>query len=250
MAKERLDKALASVGCGSRKEVGLIIKSGRVAVNGQIIKDPSVRVTPSEDRLTLDGKDLRWKIGRYYMLNKPPDLVSACVDNLHETVLSVFPQSQRRGLFPVGRLDKNTEGLLIITDDGGFCHALMSPKRHVSKVYEALVSGKLDLNAKEKFKKGLILADSTACLPAELVILGEENCLTKIRVTLHEGKHHQVKRMVAAVGGHVEYLKRISIGSLKLDENLEIGKYRELTDDEVDMLKNEVKANNTNRNKV
>ena len=166
MAKERLDKALASVGCGSRKEVGFIIKSGRVAVNGQIVKDPSVRVTPSEDKLTLDGKDLRWKIGRYYMLNKPPDLVSACVDNLHETVLSVFPQSQRRGLFPVGRLDKNTEGLLIITDDGGFCHALMSPKRHVSKVYEALVEGKLDLNAQEKFKKGLVLADDTACLPA------------------------------------------------------------------------------------
>lgn len=247
MAKERLDKALASVGCGSRKEVGLIIKSGRVSVNGQIVKDPSLRVTPAEDKLTLDSKDLHWKIGRYYMLNKPPDLVSACVDNLHETVLSVFPKEQRRGLFPVGRLDKNTEGLLIITDDGGFCHALMSPRRHVSKVYEALVDGKLDLNAPEKFKKGLILADSTICLPAELVILGEENGLTRIRVTLHEGKHHQVKRMVAAVGGHVEYLKRISVGSLKLDETLKIGEYRELTDDEVNMLKNEAKANDTKK---
>ena len=247
MAKERLDKALASVQYGSRKEVGVIIKAGRVAVNGQIVRDPAQRVTPSEDKLTVDGKDVRWRIGRYYMLNKPPDLVSACIDNLHKTVLSVFPECERRVLFPVGRLDKNTEGLLIITDDGAFCHAIMSPRRHVSKVYEAFVEGRMDLNAPTKFADRLTLADGTVCRPAELVILGEENGLTKIRVTLHEGKHHQVKRMVAAVGGHVKYLKRVSVGSLKLDESLELGQYSELTDDEVAMLKNETKANDTNK---
>lgn len=237
MAKERLDKALSSLGCGSRKEVGAIIRAGRVSVNGQTIRDPAYRVTPAEDSLALGGQQLRWRIGRYYMLNKPPDLVSARVDNLHPTVLSVFPESERRGLFPVGRLDKNTEGLLLLTDDGGFCHALMAPRRHVEKVYVALVSGRMDLSAPKQFAAGMTLADGTVCRPARLTVLGEEDGLTKIEVALKEGKHHQVKRMVAAVGGHVEHLKRISVGPLRLDERLQPGEYRELTEDEVAALR-------------
>ena len=237
MAKERLDKALSSLGCGSRKEVGAIIRAGRVSVNGQTIRDPAYRVTPAEDTLALGGQQLRWRIGRYYMLNKPPDLVSARVDNLHPTVLSVFPESERRGLFPVGRLDKNTEGLLLLTDDGGFCHALMAPRRHVGKVYVALVSGRMDLSAPKQFASGMTLADGTVCRPARLTVLGEEDGLTKIEVALKEGKHHQVKRMVAAVGGHVEHLKRISVGPLRLDERLQPGEYRELTEDEVAALR-------------
>lgn len=243
MAKERLDKALSSLGCGSRKEVGAMIRAGRAAVNGEIIRDPAYKVTPAEDRLTLGGAPVRWRIGRYYMLNKPPDLVSACVDNLHETVLSVFPEAERRGLFPVGRLDKNTEGLLLITDDGGFAHALTAPRRHVDKVYAALVEGRLELSAPKRFAEGLTLADGTLCKPAELKIEGVQDGLTRVEVTLREGKHHQVKRMIAAVGGHVEHLKRLSIGPLRLDDSLAPGEYRELTEEEVSMLRNAARGN-------
>ena len=237
MAKERLDKALASLGCGSRKEVGAIIRAGRVAVNGQIVRDPACRVTPAEDTLSLGGTALAWRTGRYYMLNKPPGLVSACVDNLHPTVLSVLPEREQRGLFPIGRLDKDTEGLLLLTDDGGFCHALMSPRRHVEKVYIAWVSGRIDLNAPERFAAGMTLADGSVCRPARLTVQGTEDGLTRLEVVLREGKHHQVKRMVAAVGGHVERLRRVSIGPLPLDESLKPGEYRTLTGDEVAALR-------------
>ena len=179
MAKERLDKALSSLGCGSRKEVGAMIRAGRAAVNGEIIRDPAYKVTPAEDRLTLGGTPVRWRIGRYYMLNKPPDLVSARVDNLHETVLSVFPEAEQRGLFPVGRLDKNTEGLLLITDDGAFAHALTAPRRHVDKVYAALVEGRLELSAPKRFAEGLTLADGTLCKPAVLKIEGVQDGLDR-----------------------------------------------------------------------
>lgn len=237
MAKERLDKVLASLGYGSRKEVGAMIRGGRAQVDGEVICDPAHRVIPAESRLALGGQAVRWRIGRYYMLNKPQDMVSARVDNLHQTVLSVFPERERKGLFPVGRLDKNTEGLLLLTDDGVFAHALTAPRRHVDKRYIALVEGRLDLNAAARFAGGLTLADQTLCKPAELIVLGEESGLTRVQVTLREGKHHQVKRMIAAVGGHVVHLTRISIGPLKLDEKLKPGEYRELTEGEVERLR-------------
>lgn len=237
MAKERLDKALSSLGCGSRRETGAAIRAGRVAVNGQTVRDPAYKVTPPEDALTFGGEPLRWRIGRYYMLNKPAGLVSARVDNLHETVLSVFPEAERKALFPVGRLDRDTEGLLLLTDDGAFAHALTSPRRHVDKVYEALVEGRLELSAPGRFAAGLTLADGTLCRPAVLTVLGEQDGLTRVRVTLREGRHHQVKRMIAAVGGHVAYLRRLSIGPLGLDEALKPGEYRELTAQEVACLR-------------
>lgn len=243
MAKERLDKALSSLGCGSRKDVGAMIRAGRAAVNGEIIRDPSHKVTPAEDQLTLGGAPVRWRVGRYYMFNKPQDLVSARVDNLHETVLSVFPEAERKGLFPVGRLDKNTEGLLLITDDGAFAHALTAPRRHVDKVYAALVEGRLELSAPKRFAEGLTLADGTLCKPALLEVQGEQDGLTRVEVTLREGKHHQVKRMIAAVGGHVAHLKRLSIGPLRLDASLAPGEYRELTGEEVAMLRSAARGN-------
>lgn len=248
MAKERLDKVLSSLGCGSRKEVGVMIRAGRAAVGGQVIRDPAHRVIPAEDCVTLGGQVVRWRIGRYYMLNKPPNLVSARVDNLHETVLSVFPEKERKGLFPAGRLDKNTEGLLLITDDGGFAHALTAPRRHVDKRYMAMVEGRLALSASKQFAEGLMLADGTVCKPAELAVLGEENDLTHVQVTLWEGKHHQVKRMIAAVGGHVVYLRRISIGPLALDDTLALGEYRELTEGEVAMLREAARGTNLGEN--
>lgn len=248
MAKERLDKALSSLGCGSRKEVGAMIRAGRAAVNGQIVRDPSIKVTAAEDQLTLAGTPVRWRIGRYYMLNKPPGVVSARVDNLHETVLSLFPEKERAVLFPVGRLDKDTEGLLLITDDGAFAHALTAPRRHVDKVYAAEVEGRLEFSAPKRFAEGLTLADGTLCRPAELVILGAAGGVARVEVTLREGKHHQVKRMIAAVGGHVAHLKRLSIGPLRLDESLAPGTYRELTEEEVSMLRAAARGNTEEEN--
>lgn len=248
MAKERLDKALSSLGCGSRKEVGAMIRAGRAAVNGQIVHDPSVKVTPAEDQLTLAGEPVRWRIGRYYMLNKPPGVVSARVDNLHETVLGLFPEKERAVLFPVGRLDKDTEGLLLVTDDGAFAHALTAPRRHVDKVYAALVEGRLELSAPKRFAEGLTLADGTLCKPAVLDVLGPQDGMTRVEVTLREGKHHQVKRMIAAVGGHVAHLKRLSIGPLRLDDALAPGEYRELTEEEVAMLRTAARGNAVDEN--
>lgn len=248
MAKERLDKALSSLGCGSRKEVGALIRAGRATVNGQIVRDPSVKVTPAEDQLTLAGEPVRWRIGRYYMLNKPPGVVSARVDNLHETVLGLFPEKERAVLFPVGRLDKDTEGLLLVTDDGAFAHALTAPRRHVDKVYAALVEGRLELSAPKRFAEGLTLADGTLCKPAVLDVLGPQDGMTRVEVTLREGKHHQVKRMIAAVGGHVAHLKRLSIGPLRLDDALAPGEYRELTEEEVAMLRTAARGNAVGEN--
>ena len=248
MAKERLDKALSSLGCGSRKEVGALIRAGRATVNGQIVRDPSVKVTPAEDQLTLAGEPVRWRIGRYYMLNTPPGVVSARVDNLHETVLGLFPEKERAVLFPVGRLDKDTEGLLLVTDDGAFAHALTAPRRHVDKVYAALVEGRLELSAPKRFAEGLTLADGTLCKPAVLDVLGPQDGMTRVEVTLREGKHHQVKRMIAAVGGHVAHLKRLSIGPLRLDDALAPGEYRELTEEEVAMLRTAARGNAVDEN--
>lgn len=237
MALQRLDKVLSLLGCGSRKQTGAAIRAGRVSVNGQIVRDPAHKVTPVQDVLLFGGQPVRWRIGRYYMLNKPAGLVSARVDNLHETVLSLFPERERKRLFPVGRLDKDTEGLLLITDDGAFAHALTSPRRHVAKTYAAQVEGRLDLGAPQHFASGMTLADGTVCRPAKLEVLCTENGLTAVEVTLWEGKHHQVKRMVAAAGGHVAALKRLSIGPLRLDEALAPGSYRELSEEEVAALR-------------
>lgn len=235
MPRMRLDKLLAHLNCGSRKEVQAMIRAGRVQVDGAVERDPAAKVDSDSAQVVLDGQEQRYQAQRYYMLNKPAGVITASRDARHDTVLDLFPEEIRRGLFAVGRLDKDTEGLLIVTDDGALSHALMSPSRHVYKVYEAVVEGELLPDAEARFAKGLTLKDGTVCLPARLERLAGEDA-QRVRVTLREGKYHQVKRMVAAVGGTVVQLCRVQMGGLPLDPKLEAGAFRPLTDEELALL--------------
>ena len=233
MPKMRLDKLLSHLNCGSRKEVQSYIRAGRVAVCGTVERDPAAKVDPDTDSVSLDGREQTYREQRYYMLNKPAGVITASRDERHDTVLELFPEKLRRGLFAVGRLDKDTEGLLLVTDDGALSHALMSPTRHVSKVYEAEIDGELVPDAAERFASGLTLRDGTECRPATLEQLPDG----RVRVTLHEGKYHQVKRMIAACGATVTYLKRVQLGNVRLDESLAPGEFRELAAEELTSLR-------------
>lgn len=235
MPRMRLDKLLAHLNCGSRKEVQAMIRAGRVQVNGTVERDPAAKVDSDSAQVMLDGQAQRYQAQRYYMLNKPAGVITASRDARHDTVLDLFPEEMRRGLFAVGRLDKDTEGLLIVTDDGALSHALMSPSRHVYKVYEAVVEGTLLPEAETRFETGLTLKDGTVCLPARLERLAV-GCEQRVRVTLREGKYHQVKRMIAAVGGVVVQLRRVQLGGLRLDPALTEGAFRALTERELELL--------------
>ena len=233
MPQMRLDKLLSHLNCGSRKEVQALIRAGRVSVDGTVQKDPAFKVDPDRSQTAVDGTVQRYRAQRYYMLNKPAGVITASRDERHDTVLELFPEKLRRGLFAVGRLDKDTEGLLLVTDDGALSHALMSPTRHVSKVYEAEIDGELVPDAAERFASGLTLRDGTECRPATLEQLPDG----RVRVTLHEGKYHQVKRMIAACGATVTYLKRVQLGNVRLDESLAPGEFRELAAEELASLR-------------
>ena len=235
MPRMRLDKLLAHLNCGSRKEVQAMIRAGRVQVDGATERDPAAKVESDTAQVVLDGQPQQYQAQRYYMLNKPAGVITASRDARHSTVLDLFPEEIRRGLFAVGRLDKDTEGLLIVTDDGALSHALMSPSRHVEKVYEATVEGELLPDAEIRFEKGLTLKDGTVCLPARLERLTGDGA-QRVRVILREGKYHQVKRMIAAVGGVVVQLRRVQLGGLRLDPALAEGAFRALTDQELMML--------------
>lgn len=235
MPRMRLDKLLAHLNCGSRKEVQAMIRAGRVQVDGATERDPAAKVESDTAQVVLDGQTQQYQAQRYYMLNKPAGVITASRDARHSTVLDLFPEEIRRGLFAVGRLDKDTEGLLIVTDDGALSHALMSPSRHVEKVYEATVEGELLPDAEIRFEKGLTLKDGTVCLPARLERLTGDGA-QRVRVILREGKYHQVKRMIAAVGGVVVQLRRVQLGGLRLDPALAEGAFRALTDQELMML--------------
>ncbi|CDF59469.1 pseudouridine synthase [Thermobrachium celere] len=241
MAKERLDKVLANMGYGTRKEVKALCKKGLVLVNGDIVKDSSVHVDPENDTIEVDGEVLKYKKYIYVMLNKPQGVISATEDDFDETVVDILPDEFK--IFkpsPVGRLDKDTEGLLILTNDGELNHLLLSPRRHVPKKYYAKVKGVVTQEDVEKFKEGVVLDDGYKTMPAELTILKSDE-ISEIELVIYEGKYHQVKRMFEAVGKKVVYLKRIEMGPLKLDDSLELGECRELTDDEVQLLYNAVK---------
>ena len=230
MPQMRLDKLLSHLNCGSRKEVQALIRAGRVSVDGTVQKDPAFKVDPDRSQTAVDGTVQRYRAQRYYMLNKPMGVITASRDERHDTVLELFPDELRRGLFAVGRLDKDTEGLLLLTDDGPLGHALLSPKRHVDKVYLARVDGVVDQSDVEALARGMVLGDGLHCLPAGLEPLEDGRvCL----VTLREGKYHQVKRMMAARGKPVTYLKRLSMGPLRLDAALAPGEWRPLTREEV-----------------
>ncbi len=230
----RLDKLLAHSGYGSRKEVKEMIRKGYVSVNEEIIYDDDYKVNETLDEVIVDGMIIDYQKYVYLMLNKPDGYISATYDPNEPIVLDLIEDKPLRGLFPVGRLDKDSEGLLLITNDGKLAHELLSPKRHVKKVYYIEYQGELDKDVVNKFKEGIILDDGYKCLPGEIELL-EGN---KAYVTISEGKFHQVKRMISATNGEVTYLKRIKFGPLELDKNLENGEYRFLNEEELMNLKN------------
>ncbi|MHC5268509.1 pseudouridine synthase [Enterococcus sp. LJL98] len=237
----RLDKFLADMNFGSRKEVKGYIKKGYVTVNGTVIKSDKFHVDEQQDQILFDGEPVKYQKYFYYLLNKPGGVISATVDNYDATVLDLFDEATyREDLFPVGRLDKDTEGLLLITNDGALAHRLLSPKYHVEKEYYAEVSGVMTPEDVQAFQAGLTIDGGEVCLPAELMIDAVDTVTqtSTIRLILHEGKFHQVKRMVQAVGKEVVYLKRLRMGTLKLDETLAFGAFRSLTEDEVRLLSN------------
>ncbi|EAC2786217.1 rRNA pseudouridine synthase [Listeria monocytogenes] len=231
----RLDKLLSHTGFGSRKEVKPLLKSGAVVVNGTIQKDSKTQVNPDKDQITVHGTPVVYQEFVYFMLHKPQNVVSATEDNVSETVIDLLAQEDTlTDPFPVGRLDKDTEGLLIITNDGTLAHNLLSPKKHIDKTYYAKIDGDVTAADVEAFAAGIELDDGYTCKPARLEIITPN----EIKVTIQEGKFHQVKRMFAARGKTVSYLKRISMGNLQLDESLELGEYRPLTEAELAILQN------------
>ena len=233
----RLDKYLADMGAGTRSELKKDIRRGNVSVDGEVVKDPGCSVSPSS-RVIYKGTAVGYDEFEYYMLNKPAGVISASGDALESTVTDLIDEPKRKDLFPVGRLDRDTEGLLLITNDGALAHRLLSPKYHVSKVYYVKVTGILEENDIELFRNGLVLTDGLECLPADLEILSvsEDEYRSEALITIHEGKFHQVKRMFASVGAEVIYLKRLSMGALELDPGLAPGEYRRLTKEEMNSL--------------
>ena len=235
MKPMRLDKFLCELGIGTRSEVKNKIKNGLVQVEGVNKVTPEYKLDIEKDKVYYNGSLLQYAEFEYYMLNKPAGCVSATSDNLHKTVLELIDTKVRKDLFPVGRLDIDTEGLLLITNDGALAHQLLSPKKHVDKTYYAEIEGMITNEDVVAFKEGLDIGENTFTLPAKLVIL-ESGTISKIEVTIQEGKYHQVKRMFEAVGKRVVYLKRLSMGTLTLDETLKPGEYRQLTPEEIEHL--------------
>ena len=254
MADIRLDKFLADAGAGTRSTVKIIIKKGRVTVNDVIVKKSDIKVNPENDKVCLDGKKLTFNEFEFFMLNKPQGVVSATTDANDKTVIDLITEEKRRDLFPVGRLDKDTEGLLVITNDGKLANNLLAPGKHVEKKYFARVEGSVTAETVKLFAEGLDIGDEKLTAPAKLIVVktyiedsGDVNDniisdMTKgdiksdIEITITEGRYHQIKRMFKAVGMKVLYLKRLSMGKLYLDESLKPGEYRRLTEEEVKLL--------------
>ena len=237
----RLDKLLSHSGFGTRKEVKNLLKKKGVTVNGEVQKEGKFQIDLKKDLVEVFGEEVSYQEFVYFMLHKPQGVISATTDNLHETVIDLLqPHDQLQEPFPVGRLDIDTEGLLLLTNDGALAHELLSPKKHVNKVYEAEIKGVVTKEDVIDFEKGISLDDGYVCKPAVLDIIetNENEGTSWIRVTIQEGKFHQVKRMFEAVEKEVVYLKRLSMGPLLLDEDLPLGQYRPLTPEEVEQLKN------------
>lgn len=234
--KERLDKLIASQGLLSRNDVKNMVKRGEVSVNGVVIKDSAMKVS-YEDHIKIKGESLLQTEYIYIMLNKPKGVVSASEDKRDKTVVDILPDElKRKNLFPAGRLDKDTTGFSLITDDGDFAHRILSPARHVDKTYIATVSGKINFeNAKKAFSDGVVLGDGTVLLSAQLELI-EESENQVFKVVIKEGKYHQIKRMFASLGTSVVELKRIAIGGLALDPTLKEGEARVITEKELEMI--------------
>ena len=234
----RLDKYLAEMGVGTRQEVKKQIRQGKAAVNGTVVKAADTKIDETSDEVTISGRNISYVSYEYYMLNKPAGVVSATEDRRDTTVIDLIKEKKRKDLFPVGRLDKDTEGLLLITNDGDLAHRLLAPKKHVDKVYYAKIDGMVTEEDVKRFAEGIDIGaeEEERTRPAKLDIMksAEES---EIRLTIHEGKFHQVKRMFLAVGKEVTYLKRERMGTLCLDENLKPGEYRLLTEEEIENVR-------------
>ncbi|MEL3712057.1 pseudouridine synthase [Staphylococcus borealis] len=227
----RLDKFLSNMGVGTRSEVKQFLKKGNVTVNDSIEKSPKCHINPEDDIVMVNGKQITFINHIYIMLNKPKGYISATHDGTNRTVIDLIPEYQHLDIFPVGRLDKDTEGLLLITNDGQFSHELMSPVKHVSKTYKVISQHTISDDDIEAFKQGIMLSDG----PVKPALLKRVNETTS-QVTIYEGKYHQVKRMFHAIENEVLELKRLKIANLALDENLKSGEYKLLSDDELKLL--------------
>lgn len=231
----RLDKYLADMGAGTRNEIKKAVRAGKVYVNGTVTKRPETKINTEQDTVELNGLKVAYTDFEYFMLNKPAGTVSAVTDRRDTTVVQLIKERKRDDLFPVGRLDRDTEGLLLITNDGALAHRLLSPAKHVDKVYYARIRGTVTEEDKKRFAEGLDIGDDRLTLPADLEICSS-GAVSEIKLTIHEGRFHQVKRMFQAVGKEVLFLKRIKMGPLMLDERLTSGEYRRLTEEEVNEL--------------
>ncbi|MFD1453663.1 MULTISPECIES: pseudouridine synthase [Oceanobacillus] len=232
----RLDKLLANMGVGSRKEVKKLLKSKKITLNNKVIKDGSIKVNPDEDSVRVEDEPIIYQEFIYLMLHKPPGVVSATADVKDKTVIDLLSEQDKHFQpFPVGRLDKDTEGLLLITNDGDLAHQLISPNKNVSKIYRAKVKGELPQDVVQQFTAGIILDDGYQTKPANLKILAatEEPGFSEVEIEITEGKFHQIKRMFEAVNCKVIYLKRYRMGELSLDSQLPLGAYRPLTEEEM-----------------
>ena len=229
----RVDKILSELGFGSRQEIKKYVKAGKVRINDNIVKKPEEKLNSEKDKLYFEGKEVEVEEFETFILYKPAGYVCATKDNVHKTVMELI-DSKRKNIVPVGRLDLDTEGILILTNDGDLNHRLVSPSSHVDKTYYAIFEGELNENAVEMTKNGLDIGEGEVSKPAKLEIISS----TEIMLTIHEGKFHQVKRMVKALGGEVTYLKRVAFGGLILDDlKLKKGESRKITEIEMEMLK-------------
>ena len=234
MGLERLDKILSNQGLGSRKQIHSQIKNGEIKIDGRVISSSDLKLDPETTSIEVKGKNIIFSRFIYIMLNKPTGVLTATRDKKAETVLNLIPESLKRpGLFPAGRLDKDTEGLLIITDDGNFAHQMLSPKKHIPKTYLAKLRFPIDITAKQKFSEGVLIDEGYQCLPAELIML--EPCLAEL--TIFEGKFHQVKRMFQATGNEVIALKRTKFGNINLDNQLKAGECRLISQVDIDNIR-------------
>ena len=234
----RLDKFLSDMGVGSRSELKRSIRKGLVTVDGQVQKDPGADVDTTSE-ISFDGNPVLYQSFEYYMMNKPAGVISASEDKRQKTVLDLMDSRKRKDLFPAGRLDRDTEGLLLITNDGQLAHRLLSPKHHVDKCYFVRVSGALGEEDVQRFAAGISYDEALTAMPAKLRILESKTDFSTAETTIQEGKFHQIKKMFAALGNgrEVVYLKRLSMGPLTLDPSLAPGEYRALTEEELAALK-------------
>ena len=235
MALVRLDKYLADAGIGTRSEVKIKLKKGLVTVNGTPVNKPETKINPDTDTVAFNGSIINYSTYEYYLLHKPAGYVTAVKDNLYPTVMELIKDSTAKNLAPVGRLDKDTEGLLLITNDGALAHNLLSPKKHVDKTYYAKIDSPVDDSDVLAFSEGVDIGDEKPTLPAKLEILASSDECSEILLTIHEGRFHQVKRMFHARGKEVTYLKRVAMGPLTLGD-MPKGSCRKLSDEEKEVL--------------